>query len=379
MPYSDKFLSELEKSRRTILQYIDTAQDIVFFHGWGNIGDKLIYWGIKDLLQDIPYRQLDMRRLGQESGHTAIISGSGGWSKHFNKLPRFLPEIFDRFQQVLILPSSYDINVPLIRETLTRYDAIYFARELISYNNIKNICRAELAYDCAFYYDYTPFIYPKGQGILNAFREDAASIWGSGQPVDNIDISKVCEHLPGWLKLISKHEMVRTDRLHVMIGSAMLGKIVEYTPAYDHKVPGVAAFSLSDFPVYPVPDPFTTRFKRKSFYLIAQYDPSHVNGPGPKVKKVSITNTTDMTNNASRMTPSQKITRMKVLHKENLDLSLELQQINQRLQDRKKLTQQLQADLAYRHQILQEIPQSKSWKITRPLRKIMQFLRNIRK
>jgi exopolysaccharide biosynthesis predicted pyruvyltransferase EpsI len=42
---------------------------------------------------------------------------------------------------------------------------------------------------------------------------------------------------------------VKTDRAHVMIAAALLGKVVEYWTSSYHKVPSIADYALKSFPV----------------------------------------------------------------------------------------------------------------------------------
>ncbi|MNJ61645.1 hypothetical protein D3C77_574460 [compost metagenome] len=117
---------------------------------------------------------------------------------------------------------------------------------------IKDFCNAELAYDCAFFFDFAPYrIQGKGTGELRAYRTDKESDV-SDKPTNNYDISNnyVVNNLDSWLRIIAQYERVYTDRAHIMIAAAMLGKTVYYTPSNYHKLPGIATFSLQEYPVY---------------------------------------------------------------------------------------------------------------------------------
>ncbi len=120
------------------------------------------------------------------------------------------------------------------------------------YETIKDLCNADLAYDCAFFFDFRPFK-RAGKGVLTAFRTDKGSQGPSFHKTldSNRDISKSCKNLKEWIKIIADHEKVRTDRAHVMIAAAMLGKRVFYRSykAFPHKVSGIAEFSLKGFTV----------------------------------------------------------------------------------------------------------------------------------
>lgn len=68
-------------------------------------------------------------------------------------------------------------------------------------------------------------------------------------PAGNDDISLSCSSLDEWLGLIAAHEHIRTDRAHVIIAGAMLGRSVEFWSSSYHKLPAIAEFALSGLPV----------------------------------------------------------------------------------------------------------------------------------
>jgi exopolysaccharide biosynthesis predicted pyruvyltransferase EpsI len=83
---------------------------------------------------------------------------------------------------------------------------------------------------------------------LAAFRIDKESV-GRVIPEGNNDISRSCSSLDEWLWTIARHADVKTDRAHVMIAAALLGKTVDYGTSSYHKVPAIADYSLRFFPV----------------------------------------------------------------------------------------------------------------------------------
>ncbi|MBK8315135.1 MAG: polysaccharide pyruvyl transferase family protein [Acidobacteria bacterium] len=97
---------------------------------------------------------------------------------------------------------------------------------------IGEICRAELALDGAFYFDYSPYRIRGGggKGVLQTYRTDSERV-PAAIPRDNIDISITCSTLDEWLWTIARHELVRSDRAHVVIAAALLGKDVRYRPS----------------------------------------------------------------------------------------------------------------------------------------------------
>ena len=249
----NNFRTGLETSRKKIVQEISKSKDITFITCGGNIGDYLIWAGTRQLLKPFKYKEMTKDGLRHAEGHTALITGSGGWCKAHGSMPKLLPEIESRYQKVVILPSSYDTSLDTVKRNLSKTRAKVFARELESYRQIKDICDADIAYDCALFFDFSPYqINGKGKGELLVYRTDGESA-GKEPPKNNYDISRrtICKSLDDWLRIIAQYETVRTDRAHIMIAAAMLGKKVYYSSSNYHKVPGIAQFTLADYPVIP--------------------------------------------------------------------------------------------------------------------------------
>ena len=53
--------------------------------------------------------------------------------------------------RVVVLPSSYDVSVPVVREALSRPNVYAFAREAASYRQVKSLGSVTLALDPALY------------------------------------------------------------------------------------------------------------------------------------------------------------------------------------------------------------------------------------
>ena len=58
---------------------------------------------------------------------------------------------------MIVLPSSFDVSVEEVRQTLSRSKAKVFAREAVSYSQIRDLCDADLANNFALYFDYRPY------------------------------------------------------------------------------------------------------------------------------------------------------------------------------------------------------------------------------
>jgi glycosyltransferase involved in cell wall biosynthesis len=247
--------SAIEASRDAILAEIAESPDLVLVRGLGNRGDELIWEGTRRLLSPRIHREIGLDGLCSATGHTVLLSGSGALCRpHHDWMPRALAVAELRFERVVVLPSSIDPSEDAVREALSRTRATVFARERETYRRIRSLCDARLAHDCAFFFDFEPDRRP-GCGVLNAFRTDAEARADRPVPPDNDDISLTAATLELWLERIATHELVRTDRAHVMIAAAMMGKRVEFAPGSYHKLEAIAAYALGDLPVRAIDEP----------------------------------------------------------------------------------------------------------------------------
>jgi hypothetical protein len=242
----------LESSRAAIFEALGDPADLTLVRGVGNRGDELIWAGTRQLFAERIYRETDLEGLPAASGHTVVLAGGGAFSRAYHEImPRALAVAELRFERVLVLPSSFDPSEDVVRDALARSSATVFAREEESYRRIAPLCDARLALDCAFFFDYSAYR-SDGRGTLDAFRTDREA---SGRPLPpgNDDISVTAPTLEAWLETIAAHEAIRTDRAHVMIAAALLGKRVEFAPAADHKLEAIADYALSGHPVVALP------------------------------------------------------------------------------------------------------------------------------
>jgi GT2 family glycosyltransferase len=244
----------VEASRREILAAIGAPPDVTFVRSIGNLGDELIWAGTRRLLAGLPagaFREVGLAEVGTASGHTAVLAGGGAWCRPYHEaLPKALGTIESRFERVIVLPSSFDPEVPEVRRALSGSRAVVFARERESFRRISGLCAARLALDGAFFFDVSPYRQPgAGRGVLHAFRTDAEASGRFALPADNRDLSLTASSLDEWLWTLARHASVRTDRAHVMIAAALLGLEVLFRPSSYHKLPAIAEYALGGFPV----------------------------------------------------------------------------------------------------------------------------------
>ena len=241
--------AHVEASRRSILAAIGAPEDVTFVRGVGNVGDQLIAAGSRALLAGVLTREIGLADVPGARGELAVLCGSGAWSGPYHELmPPILPVLERRFERVVVLPSSFDVSVPEVRHVLETTRATVFARERDSFDGIRGLCDARLAHDGAFYFDFAPWR-RSGRGALDAFRTDREAARGP-LPPGNVDVSVACATLDEWLHTLARHALIRTDRAHVLIAAALLGKTVEWAASSTRKLPAIAAFALDGrFPV----------------------------------------------------------------------------------------------------------------------------------
>lgn len=250
-----RHIDGLQRSRAELLDAIGDELDLTLVLGSGNRGDELIWAGARALLGDRRFREIGVEELAAANGHTALICGSGAFSRHFHELmPHVLAVAELRFERVIVLPSTFDTSVGVVRQALQRTGAVVFARERESHRLIDSFCEARLAHDTSFFFDFAPY-WRDGAGELSAFRTDGESAGVHPIPPGNDDISVTEDSMESWLERIAGCASVRTDRAHVMIAAALLGKQVQYVPGDYFKVPAIAEYALGGFPVRRLPAP----------------------------------------------------------------------------------------------------------------------------
>jgi hypothetical protein len=177
--------------RDALLSFIRTESDLYLLTDMpGNIGEHLICAGTTELLVSGNIRFKDMpvgdaanaaRRRG-----TLLIPGSGAFDRRWHEwLPDAVLAASNNFGRVIILPSSYDVSVPIVARSLSQRNVYPFAREARSYSAIKHLNHAALCFDCATFFNFkapakTGSRADDGKAPLLVLREDAGSLLRTG-------------------------------------------------------------------------------------------------------------------------------------------------------------------------------------------------------
>ncbi len=291
----DEYLSTLPK-----------GETIYYRANPGNAGDALIASGAYKLFEKAG---LEFALVNPETfdatGKTVIYAGGGNLVGIYSEARDFFLRFHRSARHLILLPHTVTGNEDLL-EAIGNNVTI-FARERVSYGHVgKNAKRAEvlLDHDLALHLDPNDFLngpiislpeaiakklrykyldsevsgtVPQPRLMLknslfelrttalgrpeigNFFREDIEAS-GKEIPKGNADLSRIYEHgtrnrhLTSYttsrlLRYINRFPVVRTDRLHICIAAALLGKEVELFPNSYFKCEAVYEYSLrSRFP-----------------------------------------------------------------------------------------------------------------------------------
>lgn len=221
------------------LDRVCDGRPIAFFLNDGNWGDSLIREGTETFFKhygfryqmvkvlDVKKRKVSLNQIQKCLSHTdpvAVFNGGGSYDPRYDRLP-FLRELASQFSSNIFLPASYPSNMSdgFPQET------IFYARD--KGESLRNVADARFCHDMAF------FLTPQKTSPLHSIgvfmREDGERPTDAPVPFGNRDISREGRaHTPvkKFLTTIASYETVYTNRLHVCIGAALLGRRVHFFP-----------------------------------------------------------------------------------------------------------------------------------------------------
>lgn len=194
----------------------------------GNWGDGLIRYGAEKFFRsyNIGYTKLNPMRVhkmaskGYDFSEDILIYGGGGaWANSYSNGLNYVCNVEQLFNKVLVLPSTYQSDFSFSTENVHLYARDFMA----SYKKSDN----KFCHDMAFYIG--PLDCTSGSGDGFFFRTDKESSGLIELPDNNRDLSregKTSSNVTGFFRAIAPFKTVHTDRLHVSIASALLGKNV---------------------------------------------------------------------------------------------------------------------------------------------------------
>lgn len=210
---------------------------ILFFINPGNWGDSLIREGAEEFLKhyDFLYRVVRFkdimkgrRKIEDEiaaTGHSSpvlVYNGNGAFTSHYAPLVEQVAKLSHHFDTSIFLPSTYaldlfDLGFPK--------NSLFFARD--KFESQEQMPSAQFCHDMAFFLNPLPKY--NGQGDLWCLRRDAEQPEGSRLPKHNIDLSRrgrAHTSIGPFLDRLSRARVIHTNRLHIGIAGALLGRDV---------------------------------------------------------------------------------------------------------------------------------------------------------
>lgn len=249
-PSQDPFLDTIASFR---------GKTIRFFPKSGNLGDGFITYATYKLFE---YFEVNFTTHTQEErfDNEIIVIGGGGnlIEGKYDDVATLIWE-HRKTNKVYLLPQTIVGYDDIIKETF--HNLTIFCRDTISFDHCINCGgnseRVSLAHDVTFYLNDDHFSQSqlKGAGHLNAFRLDGETA-GTDVPAHNIDISLSWNgdiwQSPEFTKsavnsmayFLAQFETINTDRLHVSIMAAFLGRKVNMHPNNYYKNKAVHKHSI---------------------------------------------------------------------------------------------------------------------------------------
>lgn len=268
----------------------DVREPVLFVPNGGNAGDSLINVGFYQIAERVGLRFRTIRRADHQlvtRDATVVVAGGGALVPEWSATPQFVRKALPRSRRMIVLPQSIR-GVEDVVASFRSQDVV-MCRELYSLRHCReHNTRAALLVDHDLALSADPervlrhrsswrpprsahtvvrdatIVYHQARArrraSVNAYRCDREAAEGSGVARRwTSDFSSIARFATGgveesWysarrlLELIGLYSEIRTDRLHVAIGSVLLGKRVVAMPNSYYKLRGVVEFSLSEYP-----------------------------------------------------------------------------------------------------------------------------------
>jgi exopolysaccharide biosynthesis predicted pyruvyltransferase EpsI len=276
------------------LSALPRNERLYYFANPGNAGDAQIALAAYQLFRElgIEYCIVDVSQPFDPAGKTMVYSGGGNRVEYYNTARTVIEKYYPSVKKLVILPHTIRGNEDLLSGFRSNVDII--CRERVSYEHVRKHARQAnvlLMDDLAFNLDagsilgapllradgrfralilrdfLLGFLVPARQfsrvvlqpaewNTLNAFRKDVESSQRFPRG-DSIDLATLfgygtdSEELAFYvtrriLRTINRYQRIRTDRLHMCIAAAKLGKEVEFFSNNYYKCEAVYRYSIQD-------------------------------------------------------------------------------------------------------------------------------------
>ena len=264
----------------------DSGKKVFYNQNGGNAGDALINVGFYTLAEKVGLRFdfLTGNIQDLDSDCVVLIAGGGTIVPEWSSVPDAIRCLIKTPVQIVVLPQSIKGHADLLSDL--RSSDVVFLREKYSYDYCKSLnlsCQLFVDSDTAFHTDvgkllslnYTAsdipldnaknvirrFLYvyhlirSKLFKTIQAFRCDKEAMGVKKRRLYN-DLSLIAayggqskerDYIQAFffLKMIKSYQLIETDRLHVMVGSVLVGTSVRVYSNNYHKIKGVFEYSIS--------------------------------------------------------------------------------------------------------------------------------------
>lgn len=256
---SDKFknFNSNVKIEKFLSQY--SGKNVILIPFDGNSGDALILFGTITLLDKLNIKFKFGNINTNYNNEVILINGGGNLVGIYSDVKKII-EKYQHNNKIILLPHTIKDEDKLLNNLSS--NTIIFCREFKSYNYVKKMAKYPnniyLDHDMAFQIKNLEKFNRKGNGIANCYRIDAEKT-NIVIPCDNNDISNTINHylqlkdkninkqiVTEFLQYLSNFEEINTNRLHVAIGSSLLGKKVNFYGNSYWKNKSIYEFSIKD-------------------------------------------------------------------------------------------------------------------------------------
>jgi len=237
-------------------------QPVDFFRFPGNYGDSLIWHGTKILLSSLNISEQYVDISSPKYNNILLIDGGGNLVDYYSDVREFLIKKPSLYDEIIVLPHTIfgEKQIEVLNNVSSKLTI--FCREKISAEFLSDKLTDNEIYlwdDCAFYNQFS--LVPPGKGTLNVFRLDKESVLET-LPEPNMDLSYqgyATKPLDELIDALQRYGQINTDRLHIAICAALLGRQVRLFPNSYYKNKAVYDYSLKRFPNIS----FIEKFKHK--------------------------------------------------------------------------------------------------------------------
>jgi exopolysaccharide biosynthesis predicted pyruvyltransferase EpsI len=243
-------------------------EEVWYLPNPGNGGDGLIAAATFELAKkhrcDLKYVNVEEQQDFNSTDKIVLYAGGGNLIPEYSECRGAIAKWHEQAALFILLPHTIAGHLDLL--SCLRENVFLICRERVSYAYVTWAApkaRALLMHDAAFHLPISKFrknYWKPENRVLHCFRQDKESC-RSEWPSNNLDISNfyvfegqdsVIESYVArqMLAFIQAFPVIHTDRLHVAIGAALLGKEVVLFPNSYYKNEAIYEFSLRDrFPL----------------------------------------------------------------------------------------------------------------------------------